>query len=112
MFVGTSWRQWNDAKDDYSYGLGLKKLSLGSISGEITEEYNFKLFEVADSFEDHLGSRIDVANTVTLDGVETDAWFICASQDIFLGPAVADWTSFISVGLEDTAYAYSVQYIY
>ena len=51
-------------------------------------------------------------NQAESDGSESDAWFICVSQEQNSVPTGDSSTSFFNVGISDNIYSYSVHYIY
>ena len=112
MFLDASWELWNDSKGDYSYGLDLIKFPLDYIGNEISEDYNIRIFENSDLYEETLGSKIDVFTEEIGDGTENDAWFVCVSQNIANGTPDEVYTSFFTFFIEDNSYLYSVHYIY
>ena len=112
MFLDTSWELWNDSKGDYSYGLDLIKIPLDYIGNEISEDYNIRIFENSDLYEETLGGKIDVFTEEIGDGTENDAWFVCVSQNIANGTPDEVYTSFFTFFIEDNSYLSSVHYIY
>ena len=112
MFLDASWEEWNDDKDYYSYGLDLIKLPLDYIGSDVSEDYNIRIFESSDLYEEILGSKIDVFTQEVGDGTENDAWFVCVSQNIANGTPDEVFTSFFTFFIEDNSYLHSVHYIY
>ena len=79
---------------------------------DVTEDYKINIYEVANEYSNYLEGKIDTINQVAEDGVESDAWFICTSEDITYGSVSADYTSFYNVAVVDNNYEYSVHYKY
>ena len=112
MFLDASWEEWNDDKDYYSYGLDLIKVPLDYIGSDVSEDYNIRIFESSDLYEETLGSKIDVFTQEVGDGTENDSWFVCVSQNIANGTPDEVYTSFFTFYIEDNSYISSVHYIY